>query len=514
MNHDPQAAGDDFRPIRPKTVPLSHAAPATAGPARDGRYLTYGLAVALAAASLVLVFYLLPAWLEPSRSGQPAVPARADVTADTSPAAAPAVRAEDDPALPPFQQLQRQQARERAQAQLAAFVERQIRLEEEMSVGAWGAEAYQQAKALAAAGDESFVKESFDQAIEQYQAATDALGELMEQGRALLEQSVADGTRALEARDQATAQDAFDLAATIAPDDPRVQEGQRRAGLLPEVSTLLRQARNHELAEDWDAAERVYAQVRDLDPATAGLDEARARVAEGRRQVRLQALLSDGFAHLDAGRYDPARRAFSDALALDPGNSVAQGALEQVGKQAEVARLNRLRADAERAAAEERWDDAAALYAQVLERDATIRFAQTGRAQALDQSRALTALKRIVNSPDRLSSDALYQEAQEILARAEALTPRGPRLGSLITDVGSILDTYAAPVHVLLRSDNRTQVTVSTIGQIGSFSEKRLELRPGAYTVMGSRDGCRAVRTEIVVRPNMNPIDIRCVDTL
>lgn len=512
MNQDPHVSGDDFRPIRPKSVPLSHATPAPAGASRGGRHLTYGLTIALAAASLVLVFYLLPKWLEPTPALPPSPSAATGKPAP--PAATSTAPADDADTLPPFQQLQRQQARERAQQQLAAFVERQIRLEEEMSVGAWGAEAYQRAKALAAAGDESFVKESFDQAIEQYEAATDALGTLMERGRSLLEQSITEGTQALAARDEAAAKAAFDLAVTIAPDDPRVQEGLRRTALLPEVSTLLRQARNHELAEDWDDAERVYAQVRQLDPATAGLEEAQARVAEGRRQVRLQTLLSDGFAHLDAGRYDAARRAFSDALSLEPGNSVAQGALEQVGKQAEVARLNRLRREAEQAASEERWDDAAALYAQVLDRDATIRFAQTGRAEALAQSRAMTALRRIVDSPDRLSSEALYQEAQDILARAKALTPRGPRLAGLITDVASILDTYSSPVPVLLRSDNRTQVTVSTIGNIGAFTEKRLELRPGAYTVLGSRDGCRDVRAEIVVRPNMNPVDIRCVDTL
>jgi len=67
---------------------------------------------------------------------------------------------------------------------------------------------------------------------------------------------------------------------------------------------------------------------------------------------------------------------------------------------------------------------------------------------------------------------------------------------------------------VLLRSDNRTEVTLSTVGTLGAFEEKRLELRPGSYTLIGSRDGCRDIREQIVVRPNMNPVDIRCAETL
>jgi hypothetical protein len=123
-------------------------------------------------------------------------------------------------------------------------------------------------------------------------------------------------------------------------------------------------------------------------------------------------------------------------------------------------------------------------------------------------------LGRILQNPEKLSSDKLYQEARQILERAEALEPRGPRLKGQIADVRTILDTYANPVAVVLRSDNRTEVTVSSVGALGSFEEKRLELRPGAYTVIGSRDGCRDVREQIVVRPNMNPVDIRCAETL
>jgi tetratricopeptide (TPR) repeat protein len=515
--HRERAMSDDFSPIRPRSVLLSHTAPPAAeASAADNRYLTYGLAGALIIASLLLVFYLLPAWLEPAggdaatassplRSGGQAASAAAE-------AVRPAIAADDG--LPPFQQLQRAQAREQAQRALAAFVERQIQLEEAMSVGAWGADEYQAAKALAAAGDEAFVDEQFDAAIDQYRAAGEALGTLMSRGRELLERSVAEGLAALHARDQPRADTAFALAATIAPDDPRVAEGQRRAALIPEISALLRQARNEELAESWSAAEQTYARVANLDPATTGLDDARARVADGRRQDQLRALLSDGFAHLDAGRFDAARRAFQQALQLDAGNTVAEGALEQVGKRADLAELSRLRTDAERAAAEERWQDAADLYQQVLDRDSTIRFAQTGRAQALAQARSQAALQRIIDSPDRLSSDTLYEEAQTIVARAETLEPRGRRLAQQIADVRSILDTYAAPVAVLLRSDNRTRVTVSTVGELGSFAEKRLELRPGSYTVVGSRDGCRDVRTRILVRPNMTPVDIRCVDTL
>ena len=79
-----------------------------------------------------------------------------------------------------------------------------------------------------------------------------------------------------------------------------------------------------------------------------------------------------------------------------------------------------------------------------------------------------------------------------------------------IEDVRVLIRIYSTPVEVTFKSDNSTRVTLSTIGVLGTFAEKRVSLRPGAYTVIGSRDGCRDVRESILVRPEMQPVEIRC----
>ncbi len=505
---------DDFSPIRPKSVPLSHGVETpVAESGRGASLLTWGLALLLAAGLLGAVFFLVPAWLESRPAPRPDVTRTAAPAAAAQPQAGRPSAAADD-ALPPFQQLQREQAREQAQEQLARFVELQIQLEDQMQVGDWGADAYERATSLAAAGDEEFVRERFAEAVASYRQAADALEQLIDRGRQTLEDALTRGAAALAERRRDDARAAFDLAATIAPEDPRVAAGQARLELLPEIIELMRRARNQELAEDWSAAYDTYERVRQLDPASVGLDEALARVEAGRRQTRIQTLLSRAFAELDDGRFDAARAAFRQVLDLEPGNAVAEGGLEQVAKQADVARINALRDRAEAAAAAGRWGDAADLYGQVLGLDPTIQFAQAGRAEAEAQARTQAALARILERPDRLSSDKLYREAREILDRAEQLRPRGEALARQIADVRETLEVYANPVPVVLRSDNRTEITLSTVGALGSFEEKRLELRPGAYTVVGSRDGCRDVREQIVVRPNMGPVDIRCTETL
>jgi tetratricopeptide (TPR) repeat protein len=511
---------DDFKPIRARSVPLSHAAPSGRASATGGARRFGAVAgVLLGAGLLITVFVIVPRLLVPDAPQRQTMPEAADgaqpaEAAAQSPASPSTGRRAGGAELAPFQEVQRAQVRGQAQAALTRFVELQLRLEAQLQVGVWGQEIYAGAKDLAARGDEAFLRERFDEAFALYADATVALEALIAQGEALLAQAIADGESALLARDAEAATAAFDFAASIAPDDPRIAAGSARAARLPEINELMRMARNQELSADWPAALTTLRAVQALDPATTDLADALNRVGAAANAARLQQVVSTGFSHLDASRHEQARQAFREALRLDPGNASAQGGLEQVDRLSEVARIDALQRQADAALAEERWADADRLYGQALALDANIQFAITGRSQARAQLRAHEALQAIIDEPDRLSSESHYASAQTMLEEARALESAGPALRARIEDVAGILQRYANPVPVVLRSDNQTQITVSSVGALGTFSEKELALRPGAYTVLGSRDGCRDIREQILVRADMAPIEIRCLETL
>ena len=67
-----------------------------------------------------------------------------------------------------------------------------------------------------------------------------------------------------------------------------------------------------------------------------------------------------------------------------------------------------------------------------------------------------------------------------------------------------------------LRSDGETEITLYQVGRLGRFDTQRIMLRPGRYTVVGSRPGYRDVRREFEVlagRPP-GPIDVRCQEPI
>lgn len=505
---------EEFSPIRPKSVPLSHVdepsdAPAARTPRKPLPWLQIG-AGALVLTLLALVFFVVPDFIEPpvvtTHSATPPAPGTA-----AEPTEAPADA--DDETLPPFQALLREQTREKAQEELARFVELQMQLENTMQVGQWGQAEFDQAKALATEGDEQFVNEAFEASLASYKAASDTLASLITTGTDILGEALARGSAALDARDQPLALASFEQALTIDPENSTAQAGIARANLLPEVIDLMRQATNHELAGDYRAALTTYEQVQAIDSKTYGLTAAMAVARSGVSDMRFRELLSDGFKAMDAERFEAARTAFDSALKIKPGDPVALGGLEQVSERKDLATIRSLRASAEGFETAEEWRRAVEDYDKVLALDGNIQFAKSGKSRAIAQERANITLGNIIASPDKLSSKTLYGQAGDILKEAKNLTPRGPKLAAQISRVEDLLATYGTPVPVTFKSDNRTEITLSTIGQLGTFSEKKLTLRPGAYTVIGSRDGCRDVRESILVRPNMQPVEIRCEET-
>ena len=79
------------------------------------------------------------------------------------------------------------------------------------------------------------------------------------------------------------------------------------------------------------------------------------------------------------------------------------------------------------------------------------------------------------------------------------MTAPGPTLSSQVAELERALAAAAVAVPVRFESDNLTQVTILKVGRLGAFDSRVVQLKPGAYTVVGTRDGYRDVRRTIRV---------------
>jgi hypothetical protein len=110
-------------------------------------------------------------------------------------------------------------------------------------------------------------------------------------------------------------------------------------------------------------------------------------------------------------------------------------------------------------------------------------------------------LQALIDRPDRLSNPRLRDDAAALLQTAQQQPISGPVLRTQIARLTALLPALEKPVRLSLVSDNLTQVTIPSVGSFGSFARRDIELKPGRYTVIGTRDGYREVHRDITVSP-------------
>ena len=476
------------------------------------RKLLGALSVLVALTLLYGVFFVLPGMVSPgvaanrSDSDRPA-------NSDTSQIKTSSQSGSSKP-FTPFQDAQLERAKKQAEEELAAFVELQIELEETLQIATWGQSSYDAVKDTATMGDAQFVERDFEAALITYRDATTALATLRDRGEAEYANAIAAGGAAIDDFNRLLAEREFNRALGYKKNDPAANAGLARAKNLPQIQSLLRKARQLARRGDTQAATRTYKEILNIDPLTATVSDALSELSQAATNADFRDQLSLGFAELERGRYSSARTAFNTALKINPGNAVAKGGLQQITQETEVKRLRKLSETASTAISLENWSEAVAAFDEALATDKNLEFAQAGRREALERQRLARGLSVIISQAEKLSDNKRMAQARELVASASALPSAGPKWDAALLRAGELINSYSQPVVVQLTSDNATQIVVYKVGRLGAFTTHNLSLRPGAYTIVGTADRCQDVRREVIVKPKMAAVDIRCENRL
>jgi tetratricopeptide (TPR) repeat protein len=372
------------------------------------------------------------------------------------------------------------------------------------------------AAARAANGDSAYQGRQFAAATAAWTAAAAELRAVRESLPTLLATALRLGDEALAAGDAARAAVAYAEALAIAPADAAAQRGVARAAQLPAVLAAMATGATRENAGDSTAARAAYREARTLDPDWAPAAAALARLDAGAAAAAYGEAMADGLAAAAAGRDADARAAFGRVLALRPGDAAATAALADLDRTAASRDLRALADEAARLAAAERWADAVGRYRALLDRDASLATAQAGLATAEARAALDDRLRATLAATDRLNEPARAAAATVLLAEARAVGAPGPVLAGQVAALAEALAIAARPVSVAFESDNLTRVTIFKVGELGTFASRTVTLKPGAYVVVGQRDGYRDVRRQIRVGADglPGPVVVRCEEAI
>src|SRR6185437_299321 len=314
------------------------------------------------------------------------------------------------------------------------------------------------------------------------------------------------GDTALAAGHQDVASQAYALARRIDPNSQRAIDGARRTRLLNGVLPLLKDAQKAESAHNYSRAAQDFSQALALDPGNAVAKEGLGRANAAFGDDNYARSVGAGFAALGAGRLAEAQTDFQRALSLRAEGKEATEGLQRVSAAMQASRLAALRQQAANLEAQEHWRDAISVYDTALREDPSLAFAKRGKAQDEARAELSESLQRIIDHPDRLIFPSAKDEAMTLLQQAREEPSPGPALQAQVAKIAQLLPQLERPVLLNMISDNATQVTIPSIGVFGTFGRREIRLKPGTYTVVGTRYGYRAVHQEFTVEPGQQTV--------
>ena len=263
-------------------------------------------------------------------------------------------------------------------------------------------------------------------------------------------------------------------------------------------------------AEEQNAAvaHTDYQKALELDSDSAEARNRPARVAAENKTEQFNRLMAAGLNALNRSDYQTARVKLQQAQALLPTASAVADALARLDQAVRSAEINRLMQPARTAEENEDWPGALAYYQKILKLDPHIGFARQGQARAREQIRFAKRIAFFLEQPHTLTSDTQLQNALALVDEVQGVAHPGSGLSARLQRLKTLIHGYQTPVKVTLESDNHTDVAVYRVGRLGRFAVHELDLRPGTYTVLGSRDGYRDFRQKITLSPGQMPVKV------
>lgn len=464
------------------------------------------LAAALGFLLLVagLVFFALPQWVERRDAAvAPPVP-----RVETQPAPAPPSAATRD--------LQKLAESKRQFEQLRPSVARRLQGLERRSAGSWAGEQFARGKQRIEQGDAASARREYETALVRLREADSDLRAVEQRVGPALSAALAAGLAAIESGNASEAQRQFDLALLIDPANAVAQRGLRRVASLDAVRVLLAEAAEFERSGQTAAAQANYRKALALDPDTIAARNALARLAAQASGNAFGAAIADALAALARNDYATARSAYERAGRIRPGAAEVNEGLEQIERALGGRSIDAHLDAARRAEREERWADALVEYRQALKIDANLLTAQQGVERAEPNAMLYAELDSYLERPEKVFSSDVRGAARATLNRASAVQDPGPVLSRKASELQELVAAAETPVRVAIASDNQTEVTIYRVGKLGSFERKDMELLPGRYTAIGTRNGFRDVRREFTIMPGRAPpsLVVRCEEQI
>lgn len=380
----------------------------------------------------------------------------------------------------------------------------------------WADKEIIQARKDARQGDQYIRQSEHRLAAISYQNAISLIQQVKISKSSVLTSLLNKADKALASDDWKTAKQLYAKSLLIEGDNKQAQYGLKRSTHLPEVIALYLKASgllttsNSESIEKYQEIIVLLDKAIDIDKEYQPAAQLIQEIHKKNEYLKFQLNITQSMESLKEKKFSSARHFLAQAKeikAQDPAVEKINTRIIVAEKSYQIRRLKQIALQQEK---QEKWAAAIDTYNKILKIEAKTLFAIKGKLQAETYHEWYQKLNHIIDHPERLQSEKIRRNAAHwvtsIRKSAAANLAQLDKLEMKLSLASKLIDESNIEVRVELISDNETQIDIYKVGRLGQFKQKSVILKPGKYTVVGSRTGYRDVRIIIEINlKNRNP---------
>lgn len=293
-----------------------------------------------------------------------------------------------------------------------------------------------------------------------------------------------------------------------------------------EVISLLLQSQELEKNMELDEAIKTITKALEIEPEYGMIKEQLKYLIKKKRNNDFDIAVNMVLEALEKRNFSNAEKKLKIVKDLKANNSIIQDLEMRVKKGFKDQKIYYYKKLANRHEENEQWLMANENYNKILEIDADINEIIYKKQRVKGYIKLNKLLNNIVSKPERLQNDQIFHQSKKSLEFIKLELSQNnnfyykklktPILYKKIIIAEDLIKKANTIINVTLKSDNKTEITLYRVKKLGKLIEKNITLRPGNYTIVGSKAGYRDFRKNYKIKASDKNviIYIQCKDKI
>ncbi|MCW8932108.1 MAG: hypothetical protein OQL19_17985 [Gammaproteobacteria bacterium] len=376
----------------------------------------------------------------------------------------------------------------------------------------WSKEDFDKALAYEVSAIQKIKEKNYSEAESDYKKAIKQIDDTLLKKEDFFNKIILDAITNLNEGNLEQSEIAFNKAKAIHEEDQRVIRGLERIKSRDEVMVLYNNSLEQEKNNFLDEAILSLDKAIKIEPELKLINKKQAEIKEKKLEFDFNNTVSQVLEAFD--NYDLAlvKTKIKYLKSLNANDPIIDELELRFNEEKKSLNIKQLQIRARKQESNEQWENAKNSYQKILNIDSNSSTAIVGKERVKKYSHLNELIDDIVNKPERLQDDKVFEKSKKALNFVKNeikekqniyySTSKTPKLNNKITLAEKNIEKASTLIKVTILSDTKTDVSMYKVAQFGKISEKKIQLRPGKYTIVGTRAGYRDFRKTIQITAN------------